>query len=57
VGLGIHELSMAPASLLKVKQRIRSLDVAAAQRLVHAVMEQSDPGRISALVDDFNALA
>ena len=57
VGLGIHELSMAPASLLKVKQRIRSLDVAAAQRLVHAVMEQSDSGRISALVDDFNALA
>ena len=57
VGLGIHELSMAPASLLKVKQRIRSLDVAAAQRLVHAVMGQSDPGRISALVDDFNALA
>jgi phosphotransferase system enzyme I (PtsI) len=57
VGPGIHELSMAPASLLKVKQRIRSLDVAAAQRLVHAVMEQSDPGRISALVDDFNALA
>ena len=57
VGFGIHELSMAPASLLKVKQRIRSLDVAAAQRLVHAVMEQSDPGRISALVDDFNALA
>ncbi len=57
VGLGIHELSMAPASLLKVKQRIRSLDVVAAQRLVHAVMKQSDPGRISALVDDFNALA
>lgn len=57
VGLGIHELSMAPASLLKVKQRIRSLDVAAAQRLVHAVMEQSDPGRISTLLDDFNALA
>ena len=57
VGFGIHELSMAPASLLKVKQRIRSLDVAAAQRLVHAVMKQSDPGRISALVDDFNALA
>ena len=57
VGFGIHELSMAPASLLRVKQRIRSLDVAAAQRLVHAVMKQNDPGRISALLDDFNALA
>ena len=57
VGLGIYELSMAPTSLLKVKQRIRSLDPTAAQRLVHAIMEQSDPGRISTLLDDFNALA
>ena len=57
LGLGIHELSMSPASLLRIKQRIRTIDMDAAQRLAAAVMEQTDPGRITTLLDDFSALA
>jgi len=57
LGLGIHELSMSPASLLRIKQRIRTIDMDAARRLAAAVMEQTDPGRITTLLDDFSALA
>lgn len=54
LGLGIRELSMAPGALPRVKQRIRQLDVAAATHRADAIMDQSDSGRISALLDDFN---
>jgi phosphoenolpyruvate-protein phosphotransferase (PTS system enzyme I) len=57
LGLGLRELSMAPASLPRIKQRIRSLDIVAATRRAEAIMDQSDPGRIAALLDDFNAMA
>jgi phosphotransferase system enzyme I (PtsI) len=57
LGLGIRELSMAAASLPRVKQRIRSLDLLAATRFARQVMDQSDSGRIAALLDDFNSLA
>ena len=57
LGLGIRELSMAAPSLPRVKQRIRSLDFLSAARCARQIMEQSDTGRISALLDDFNALA
>ena len=57
VGLGIRELSMAPIKLPRVKARVRSLDLAAAVTRARTIMEQSDPGRIAALLDDFNALA
>jgi phosphotransferase system enzyme I (PtsI) len=57
LGLGIRELSMATAALPRVKQRIRALDVVAATRCATVIMEQSDSGRIAALLDDFNGLA
>src|SRR5437588_3727051 len=57
LGLGLRELSMAPQSIPRVKQRIRALDMVAATRRARAIMDQADTGRIAALLDDFNALA
>ena len=57
LGLGLRELSMSPGSLPRIKQRIRSLDIVAATRRAEAIMDQSDSGRIAALLDDFNAMA
>jgi phosphotransferase system enzyme I (PtsI) len=57
LGLGLRNLSMAPRNIPRVKQRIRSLDVVAATRRARAIMDQSDSGRIAALLDDFNTVA
>jgi phosphotransferase system enzyme I (PtsI) len=57
LGLGLRELSMAPGNLPRLKQRIRNLDMVAATRRAEAIMDQSDSGRITALLDDFNAMA
>ena len=46
-----------PAQHPRVKQRIRNLDMVAATRRARAIMDQSDSGRIAALLDDFNAIA
>jgi phosphotransferase system enzyme I (PtsI) len=56
IGLGLRELSMAPANIPRVKQRIRSLELVAASRRARAIMDQWDSGRITALLDDFNTL-
>ena len=57
LGLGLRELSMVPANIPVVKQRIRDMDLAAAQRRADAIMGQVDTGRITALLDDFNGLS
>jgi phosphoenolpyruvate-protein phosphotransferase (PTS system enzyme I) len=57
IGLGVRNLSMAPGNIPRVKQRIRTLDMVAATRRARAIMDQSDSGRIAALLDDFNAIA
>jgi len=57
LGLGLRNLSMAPRNIPRVKQRIRNLDMVAATRRARAIMDQSDTGRIAALLDDFNTLA
>ncbi|MBL4691165.1 MAG: phosphoenolpyruvate--protein phosphotransferase, partial [Rhodospirillales bacterium] len=57
LGLGIRELSMAPTNIPLVKQRIRKLDMAAANHRAGVIMDQVDAGRIAMLLDDFNALA
>jgi phosphoenolpyruvate-protein phosphotransferase (PTS system enzyme I) len=57
LGLGLRNLSMAPRNIPRVKRRIRNLDMVAATRRARAIMDQSDSGRIAALLDDFNAVA
>jgi phosphotransferase system enzyme I (PtsI) len=57
LGLGLRNLSMSPRNIPRVKQRIRSLDMVAATRRARAIMDQTDSGRIAALLDDFNAVA
>ena len=57
LGLGLRNLSMAPRNIPRVKQRIRGLDIVAATRRARAIMDQSDTGRIAALLDDFNSVA
>jgi phosphotransferase system enzyme I (PtsI) len=55
LGLGLRSLSMAPGNIPRLKRRIRGLDMVAATRRARAIMDQSDTGRIAALLDDFNA--
>ena len=57
LGLGLRNLSMAPRNIPRAKQRIRNLDMIAATRRARAIMDQSDTGRIAALLDDFNTIA
>ncbi|MCB9949106.1 MAG: phosphoenolpyruvate--protein phosphotransferase [Rhodospirillaceae bacterium] len=54
IGLGIRELSMTPAALLRVKNRVRMLDALSARHRADVIMDQSDSGRIASLIDDFN---
>ncbi|NBC31231.1 MAG: phosphoenolpyruvate--protein phosphotransferase [Alphaproteobacteria bacterium] len=54
IGLGIRELSMAPSKLLAVKRRVRTVDTIAASHRARMMVDQSDSGRIAALLDDFN---
>ncbi len=54
LGLGIRDLSMAPVHLARVKQRLRALDIDSATRRARTIMEQADPVRIAALLDDYN---
>jgi phosphotransferase system enzyme I (PtsI) len=55
IGLGLGELSMAPASLPAVKRRIRELDTERARALAAKVVQAADPRRVAALIDAFNA--
>ncbi|MCW8953236.1 MAG: phosphoenolpyruvate--protein phosphotransferase [Rhodospirillales bacterium] len=57
LGLGIRDLSMVPANIPRIKQRVRELDMVEANRRAGAVMEQIDSGRIAMLLDDFNGLS
>jgi phosphotransferase system enzyme I (PtsI) len=56
LGLGFRELSMTASSIPRVKQRIRSLNIIAADHRARVIMDQVDSGRITTLLDDFNAL-
>ena len=55
IGLGVRELSMAPASLLRVRQRIRYVNADATRVLAPSVMEAPHSEKINALIDKFNS--
>lgn len=54
LGLGFRELSMTALNIPRVKQRIREIDMTAANRRAGQIMDQVDSGRIATLIDDFN---
>jgi phosphotransferase system enzyme I (PtsI) len=51
VGLGIRSLSMAPGSLLPVKQRLRRLTVAEAEETAACIMAETDETKILEFLD------
>jgi phosphotransferase system enzyme I (PtsI) len=53
LGLGVRSLSMNASAVPKVKQVIRSVDIAGCTRFARRVMEQGDPERIRAMVEGF----
>jgi len=55
LGLGFRELSMAPASIPRVKKRILELDLPGAQHRAKAIMAEIDPLRLQVLLDDARA--
>ncbi|MBF0093456.1 MAG: phosphoenolpyruvate--protein phosphotransferase [Alphaproteobacteria bacterium] len=55
LGLGIRELSMSSSNIPPVKRRIRSLHLPEAIQHARVVMDQSAPGVIARLVDEFNS--
>ena len=55
LGLGLRELSMTTSNLPVVKNRIRALNLGAAEGLARTIMEQTDSGKIGQLLDGFEA--
>ncbi len=53
LGLGLRSFSMNAASVPRVKQAIRAVDIDSCARFARRVMEQSDPERIQELVAGF----
>jgi multiphosphoryl transfer protein len=49
VGLGVHELSVAPAMIPRVKRVLRMLDAGACARLAREAMQQSSAAAVRAL--------
>ncbi len=54
LGLGLRELSMTASSIPKVKKRILSLDLSAAEEQTRQIMEQTDPIRMQMMIDDMS---
>lgn len=54
LGLGFRELSMTSASIPRVKRQILDLEIGAAAYRAQQIMEQTDPVRIQALLEEFN---
>ncbi|MCU0985654.1 MAG: phosphoenolpyruvate--protein phosphotransferase [Acetobacteraceae bacterium] len=55
LGLGIRSLSMSSGAVPRVKQAVRAAAIDDCARFARAVMEQSDPARIAALVAEFQS--
>ena len=54
LGFGLRHFSMHPASVLGVKQRILTTDLAALEPVVAKVLKSDDPDRIASLVEKLN---
>ena len=57
LGLGLHELSMQPGSLLEVKDQVRRSDIGALQQTVSSLMGQLDDLESQELLERFAALS
>jgi phosphotransferase system enzyme I (PtsI) len=55
LGLGLTNLSMHPAHLLAIKQRVLTTDIGQARSLVARIRHTDDPARIAKLLDKLNA--
>ena len=55
LGMGLANLSMHPAHLLAVKQRVLTTDVAQARAQVERMRRNDDPVRLAAMLDRLNA--
>jgi phosphotransferase system enzyme I (PtsI) len=55
LGLGLTNLSMHPAHLLAIKQRVLTTDIGHARSLVARIRHTDDPARIAKLLDKLNA--
>lgn len=53
LGLGLRSFSMSAASVPRVKQVVRGVEIDACARLARRVMEQADSARIAELIDGF----
>jgi phosphotransferase system enzyme I (PtsI) len=51
LGLGLRDFSMRATGLARVKQRIRSVDIAEVTRRAHLMLEQPDSAHIAKLLD------
>jgi phosphotransferase system enzyme I (PtsI) len=51
LGLGIRTLSMAPANIPRIKQRVRNLTLGQAEAMAARIMAESDEQRIAELFD------
>ena len=54
LGFGLRQFSMHPASVLGVKQRILTTDLAALEPVVTKILKADDPDRIASLVEKLN---
>jgi phosphotransferase system enzyme I (PtsI) len=55
LGLGLRNLSMHPAQLLNIKQRVLTTDVSALTPLIARMRRSDDPARLVAQLDKLNA--
>ncbi len=54
LGLGLTNLSMHPAHLLAIKQRVLTTDIGHARSLVARIRRTDDPARVAKLLDKLN---
>jgi phosphotransferase system enzyme I (PtsI) len=55
LGLGLTNLSMHPAHLLAIKQRVLTTEVAQAKAHVERIKRTDDPARLAVLLERLNA--